>query len=148
MTEDRQISINDVIAKSNTNGLANLGATCYINTTIQCLGFCPPFFRYILSAPWTKNNTPLASNLRNVYASLWIEQQAIAPHGFLRNLQETMGNTINIFEQNDMSEFIMLYLDKLNTDLSVEILVDDEDINELKKKMMIYQDEQGTFVCS
>lgn len=138
---DRQISINDVLTRSNTNGLANVGATCYINTTIQCLGYCPPFFRYILSAPWKKNNTPLANNLRNVYASLWIEQQPIAPHGFLRNLHETMGQNINIFEQNDMSEFLMLYLDKLNVDLSIEILVDDDDINELKKKMMVYQDE-------
>ena len=30
-------------------GLANVSSTCYINTCIQCLGYCDSFLQFILS---------------------------------------------------------------------------------------------------
>jgi ubiquitin carboxyl-terminal hydrolase 8 len=128
-----QITIDDVIMKHNTSGLANAGATCYINTTIQCLGYCSEFLKFILAGPRPNSQTPLANELRDVYLELWVKRNAIVPHRFLRSLQSAVGQYINIFEQNDINEFLMLYIDKLNTDVSVELLVDDEDIAKLKE---------------
>ena len=48
----------------------------------------------------------------------------------------SLGQYINIFEQNDITEFLMLYLDKLNSDLSVELLVDDDDLQTIKQNSM------------
>lgn len=128
------IDLNDVLQTHNTSGLANLGATCYMNTVIQCLGFCPNFLKFILAGNRAKAQTPLANDLKDVYVALWIEQKAIAPHGFLRSLQRQLGTYLNIFEQNDITEFLMLYLDKLNSDLGIEILVDDKDFLALRKR--------------
>jgi ubiquitin C-terminal hydrolase len=129
------ITISDVILKSNTSGLTNNGATCYVNTAVQCLGFCTPFFKYILVGDSPKDHTPLTDELREIYMQLWVHKNGIAPHKFLRSLQRTLGSFINIFEQNDITEFLMLYIDKLNTDLGVEIKVEADELIEMKKKI-------------
>lgn len=136
------LTIDDIIHKNNTSGLGNIGATCYINTTIQCLGYCTEFFKFILAGPRAKADTPLTNELKEVYIELWIKQNAIAPHKFLRSLQLSLGQCITIHEQNDITEFLMLYLDKLNTDISVELLVDEEDFKKIRKnKLKLYQDK-------
>lgn len=128
------IDLNELILKYNTNGLGNVGATCYINTVIQCLSYCSNFLKFILGGARAKASTPMTNDLREVYIALWVQQQAIAPHGFLRSLQQHMGQYLNIFEQNDITEFLMLYLDKLNSDLGIELLVDDADMLAMKQK--------------
>jgi len=133
--QEEGITVYDIINKSNTSGLANNGATCYVNTALQCLGFCSHFLKYILAGQSKKNNTPLTDELREVYLQLWVHRNAIAPHKFLRSLQGALSDIINVFEQNDITEFLMLYVDKLNTDLSVEVMVDQDDLLELKKKV-------------
>ena len=140
-TQHEVMTVNDVVNKSNTSGLANNGSTCYINTALQCLGFCSHFLKYILAGQPKKNNTPLADDLREIYVQLWVHRNAIAPYKFLRSLQVALSDIINVFEQNDITEFLMLYVDKLNTDLSVEMMVDHEDFLELKKK--IYAEHKG-----
>lgn len=136
------ITINDIILKSNTSGLGNIGATCYINTAIQCLGYCTEFFKFVVAGSRPKANTPLTNELQEVYVELWIKRNAIAPHKFLRSLQSSLGEYITIHEQNDITEFLMLYLDKLNADLSVELLIDNEDYKKIKQNTRnLYQDK-------
>jgi len=136
------MTVDDVINKNNTSGLGNIGATCYINTAVQCLGYCTDFFKFIIAGSRSKTDTPLTNELKEVYIELWVKQNAIAPHKFLRSLHTSLGNYINIQEQNDITEFIMLYLDKLNTDIGVELLVDEEDFRKIRKnKIKQYQDK-------
>jgi ubiquitin C-terminal hydrolase len=136
------ITINDIVYRSNTSGLGNIGATCYINTAIQCLGYCTEFFKFIVAGSRPKVDTPLTNELQEVYIELWIKRNAIAPHKFLRSLQSSLGQYITIHEQNDITEFLMLYLDKLNADMSVELLIDDEDYRKIKKNTMkLYNDK-------
>lgn len=130
------MSFDELVSQGNTSGLANLGATCYINTIVQCLGYCPTFLKYILVGTRLKGTpTPLTTELQAVYKELWIKRNSIAPHGFLRSLQQSLGAYMNMFEQNDACEFLMLYLDKLNADLSIELLIDLEDVNELTENV-------------
>jgi ubiquitin C-terminal hydrolase len=63
-----------------------------------------------------------------------VRQHGIVPHGFLNGLRNALGDLINIYEQNDITEFLMLYLDKLNADVSVELLVDNDDFEDIKKR--------------
>jgi ubiquitin C-terminal hydrolase len=136
------ITINDIVLKSNSSGLGNIGATCYINTAIQCLGYCTEFFKFIVAGSRPKRDTPLSNELKEVYVELWIKRNAIAPHKFLRSLHSSLGQYITIHEQNDITEFLMLYLDKLNTDMSVELLVDNEDYKKIKMNTKkLYQDK-------
>jgi ubiquitin C-terminal hydrolase len=128
------IDIDDVIVSRNTSGLGNVGMTCYINTAIQCLGFCSEFLKFILDGKRAKPQTPITDELKDVYTELWIRGNAIAPHRFLRSLHYAIGNKINILEQNDISEFLMIYLDKLNTDLGVELDIDDKALTKIKKQ--------------
>lgn len=129
--EIENVNINELIIQKQTSGLANLGATCYINTIVQCLGHCPTFLKYILVGKRLKQTTsPLAEQLQDVFKQLWVDGNAIAPRGLLMSLQHSLGSYFNIFEQNDACEFLMLYLDKLNSDLAIELLVDVDEVNE------------------
>lgn len=130
------IDIDELIRQKHSSGLANLGATCYINTIVQCLGHCPTFLKYVLFGKRLKQtSTPLMEQLQDVYKELWINGNAIAPRGYLMSLQQKMGSFINIFEQNDACEFLMLYLDKLNADLAVELMVDLDEVNEITENV-------------
>ncbi len=135
--QEHSVTIHDVIYKSNTSGLANNGATCYINTAIQCLGFCSPFLKHMLVGETNKSKTPLADELREVYMQLWVHRNAIAPYKFLKSLNIALNNMINVFEQNDITEFMLLYIDKLNSDLGVELIVHDDELAELKRRIGI-----------
>lgn len=133
-SQSNVINLDDVVNQSNTSGLGNTGATCYINTAIQCLGYCSSFLKYIIAGQRSKSKTPLTDELREIYIELWIKQNSLFPHKFLKSLHDALHKYIDIHEQNDITEFLMLYIDKLNADLSVELIVDKDDINELKRK--------------
>jgi ubiquitin C-terminal hydrolase len=134
MTEATElITFDDVINNSMTSGLMNSGSTCYVNTAIQCLGFCSHFLKLVLVGQHSKKTTPLMDELKEVYYQLWVNRNGIAPHKYLRSLNSVLHNMINVFEQNDITEFLMLYIDKLNTDLGVEVIVDNDDMNEIKR---------------
>jgi ubiquitin C-terminal hydrolase len=41
----------DLVSKSLPKGFSNLGNTCFLNSTLQCLSFLPPFTQSVMSMP-------------------------------------------------------------------------------------------------
>lgn len=96
------------------SALANLGATCYINTTIQCLGHCRPFLEFMLMQK--EYDGKLLGEVHDLYKELFIGHHSLIPRKFIGALNDKI-KSIDIHEQNDINEFLMILLDKLNRDI-------------------------------
>lgn len=112
-------------------GLVNLGATCYINTAIQCLSHCPEFLHLVLENT-NNNNSSLINELKSILTEIWINDNSLRPYRFI-NVLKTYIKDIEIHEQNDINEFISLFLDKLNKDISYKNRTSKYDLMEKNK---------------
>jgi ubiquitin C-terminal hydrolase len=104
--KDTQISI---------KGLENLGNTCYLNTTLQCLLFCPSFRKKVLNyTHYDMCKTPLLTQLHDVYTKLWIERKTVIPRGLTHTISQSfIGKMIDVKNPNDLHEFLSLFVDAL-----------------------------------
>ena len=102
------------LAGKGINGLFNVGNTCYINTSLQCMGHCTMFLKFILSGNFVQKKGIIADELRQVYHALWVDNNGIIPNRFLKYLRQCMSERMEINEQNDMHEFITIFIDKIN----------------------------------
>jgi ubiquitin C-terminal hydrolase len=122
-------------ANKGINGLMNTGNTCYINTSVQCLGHCINFLHFVLSGQYSRNTGHLLNELRELLKELWINNNGVVPNRFLKHLREQMRG-LDIMDQNDIQEFLTMFIDKLNYSISKKI----EPTNALK--VHTYQDTQ------
>ena len=108
-------------------GLRNIGNTCYMNTSLQCLSNCNILTDYFLEDTYKQfinENNPIGSQGKLVEAyselikHLWYGQEdSIEPYGF----KETIGDIRTIFrgyQQQDTQEFLSFLLDGLHEDLN------------------------------
>lgn len=101
-------------------GLANLGATCYINTATQCLSYCPEFLKFVLSDSYDNDKQSLIKELREIYIELWKNNNNISPRKYINSLKNYI-TEIDIYDQNDINEFLDFFFDKLNRDICYSI---------------------------
>ena len=112
-------------------GLGNFGNTCYLNTSLQCLGHCTYFLKYILDESH-ESKSGLSLYLHEVYQDLWVHKYTIIPKKLLKFMIENI-KTIELLEQNDINEFVSILIDKLNQSVAKPIHVRKEDLIEKYK---------------
>lgn len=103
-------------------GINNMGNTCYINSACQCLGSCPSFVRFIVEHGVNIDTSDsIIRNLFEIFELMRKDSQiggpAIIPNGLLKSIYSKMNKSINIFEQNDVNEFLSILLDKINSEV-------------------------------
>lgn len=127
IVEDFFASLHD----NGKSGLLNLGNTCYINASIQCLFHSPSLLYHFLHQ---QSNSALMRELQVVLSSLWKESKQYSPVCLVNNLKQCMSKRIDIAEQNDMSEFILALIETLCSELGKPI--DSNRISDLEKSLI------------
>lgn len=93
--------------------LDNLGNTCYLNTAIQCMFSSKPF---VLSLYKCESDELIVKLFRNLINKIITDKQTGLTQS-LKNVITYMNHEINImelFEQNDLCEFMMCWFDLLH----------------------------------
>lgn len=130
--------------KRHASGLSNLGNTCFMNSTLQCLAHTDPLRRYFLTKEYKMDlnrDNPLgtggelATEFAKLLKEMWIASSssyssAVYPRAFKtllgRHAEQFMG-----YDQHDSQEFATYLLDALH-----------EDTNRITQKPYIEKPEQ------
>lgn len=92
-------------------GLDNLGLTCYLNTTLQCLFSCDGFIHNIMN----QNCDPaqmLSVSLKNIL----VNDRRKGVKSLIRTLMQKV-NYFRFLQHNDINEFITLFFDQYNMEV-------------------------------
>jgi len=98
----------------NIFGLDNLGSTCYLNSTLQCL-FSFDKFRQGLLTKGTTEQMPISSSIVEILNS----DRRKGMKSLIRSLMQKV-NWFRFLQHNDINEFIMLFFDQLNVELATK----------------------------
>lgn len=135
------------IRKRYPSGLANLGNTCFMNSTLQCLSHTDPLRRYFVTSDYQADlnrDNPLgtggelATEFSNLLREMWISKpgETVSTYdvAYPRSFKQALGRHAEQFmgyDQHDSQEFATYLLDALH-----------EDTNRITKKPYIEKPEQ------
>ena len=107
-------------------GLINIGATCYMNATLQCFSNLRRFRAYLLSKEIYQNleenkfkNKKLSFALAEVLKNLWekLEQRFYAPENFKKVISE-MNPLFKGIAANDPKDLILFVLETMHNEMN------------------------------
>ena len=113
-------------------GLYNIGNTCYLNATLQCLRHCNDFTLFMISNNYKqhlKDNDEkyLVNSWNDLLIKLWSTEvgEVCDPTQFIRTfiqLSQISGySTFVSFQQNDVDEFLVNLINMLHNGMSIKM---------------------------
>ena len=126
-------------------GLNNIGATCFMNATLQCLSQTKKLTNYFLKQyhkdTINKNDTQLCSLYYELIKNLWKinGEQSFSPYDFMNAINE-MNPLFKLGQAGDSKDFIIFILERLHNELKKPTnrnnndLVSNENLNQYDKK--------------
>lgn len=110
-------------------GIANLGNTCYANSTLQILRACGTWSTYVLSETFIddgRKETKILLGYKDLLKSLWSASRPgfVRPFGWMNMIRECVQGTVwDMFAmpiQNDAHEFLVYLLDMFHEALKIK----------------------------
>ncbi|OHT14078.1 hypothetical protein TRFO_15596 [Tritrichomonas foetus] len=95
-------------------GLKNLGATCYMASLLQQMYAIPIFRKKVLTLNLNENDEKWLIELQYLFLKMLLfPSNDIDPSSFVRNWNGWDGKPINPREQQDATEFLQMFLDRI-----------------------------------
>ena len=131
--DNTNVNYNDKFAKykdKGLTGLANLGNTCFLNSTIQCLSHTYEFNEFLEKKSYKEKLTRKPDSLLLVEwdklrEMMWSENCTIQPGGFVNSVQKVAKlkdkDLFTGWAQNDLPEFLLFIIDAFHSSIMREV---------------------------
>lgn len=125
-------------------GLSNLGNTCFLNSTMQCLSHCYEFNDFLESEAYKEKLNEVSDSLLliewdGLRKLMWSENCVISPGRFVTTVQKVSSiknrDIFTGFAQNDLPEFLLFLIDCFHNSINrtVKISVTGKVVNNKDK---------------
>lgn len=112
---------------SGLTGLSNLGNTCFMNASLQCLSHTEELTQLIERNNRYHKDGTLLKEYYELHKLMWQKDCIVSPKRFLLCVQETAKRTnMSLFTgyaQNDLPEFIMFLFNSIHESLKREVSI-------------------------
>ena len=118
------LKVNKFLSPS-TKGLVNVGATCYMNATIQCLAHVSKLTKYLLNLKYInknisdKNKYKLTNSYIEVLNNIWLNYSInyYSPDNF-KNIISIMNPLFAGIQANDSKDLVLFMLETIHNELN------------------------------
>jgi ubiquitin carboxyl-terminal hydrolase 8 len=113
-------------------GLSNLGNTCFLNSTIQCLSHCYEFNDFLNEEKWSNNLNEVNDSLlliewNSLRKLMWSENCVISPGRFVTTVQKVSSvkqrDLFTGFAQNDLPEFLLFLIECFHNSINRKVKI-------------------------